>query len=103
MKVDCGAQRGAALSLPVLRNGVPGVLGALVVPTGRGGLSKAAKKDSGEDREYKNTVVAHVTTRDEAEVCNTMRTRRCEVRSDDWNDVGAFMVYCKLELLTRSV
>jgi hypothetical protein len=32
VKVDCGAQRRAALSLPVLRNGVPGVLGALVVP-----------------------------------------------------------------------
>jgi hypothetical protein len=33
VKVDCGAQRWAAEDLPVLRDGVPGVFGALVVPT----------------------------------------------------------------------
>jgi hypothetical protein len=33
VKVDCGAQRRETQSLPVLRDGVPGVLGALVIPT----------------------------------------------------------------------
>ncbi len=33
VKVDCGAGRGAAQALPVLRDGVPGVLDVHVVPT----------------------------------------------------------------------
>ena len=59
VKVDCGVQRRTAEDLPVLWDGVPGVLGALVVPNWREGLCKAVEKDSGEDREYINTVVAH--------------------------------------------
>jgi hypothetical protein len=44
-----------------------------------------------------------VTGSDEDEVCKTMRTkRRPEVHSDEWNDVGAFMVHFEQELLTRT-
>jgi hypothetical protein len=60
VKVNCGVRRRAADALPVLRDSVPGVLGAHVVPAWGEGLRKATEKDSHENREHKkDTVVAH--------------------------------------------